>query len=145
MTSSQSDINLNCPHCSKVFLHQPNFDTHVEKHNKGYIPKRLFTPPSDLQLISCLGDLLHKEDLYKLFKRVGPEVDALFKNEHQASYIGSFHQELCPPPDSAGNNPSSHTLGTYFEYYYHHEILFRSEYLIHINNTICHSTISSVV
>jgi hypothetical protein len=143
--SSQTTSSLNCPHCSKVFLHKPNLQAHVEKHNTGHIPKRLFTPPSDLQFVSVLGDLLHKQELYLLFGKVGPEVDILFKNTHQAEYLTKEHPELCPPEDSAGNKPNSHTLGTYFEYYYQTNILFRSKYLIHINIHLCHSTVSPVV
>jgi len=93
------------------------------------------------QFTAILGDLSHKTDLYLEFKTFGPVVEFYFTNRHQANWLRKHHPELVPPPEQPGQEPSEHTLGTAFEFYYYSDLAFRLQYLRHIKLIIEHDLV----
>jgi hypothetical protein len=83
----------------------------------------------ETQFTAIFGDLKHKEDVYTTLQDFGPRVEPLFSNESQAKFLKLCYPELVPPPSSPGQPPSSHTLGTIFEFHYYRDVDFRFTYL----------------
>jgi hypothetical protein len=88
-----------------------------------------------VQFAAILGDLEHKKDVYLSRREFGtPAVDTLLTNRHQATYIRQYYPELVPDKDPSGNPPSTHTLGTIFEYKYYTDVQFKLIYLQRLPN-----------
>lgn len=68
------------------------------------------------QFNAILGDLRHKEDVYIILQKWGPEViNRFFSAKSQASWLKQYAPQLVPPKNPNGVPPSDHTVSTYFE------------------------------
>jgi len=77
-----------------------------------------------IQFAAILGDLQHKQDVYISTQSFTPQVTCLFSNCAQAIFLEKHAPFLIPPGDW-----NTHSLGTFFEYYYYSNLTFRFSYL----------------
>jgi len=85
-----------------------------------------------IQFAAILGDLQHKTDVYVTRQNFLPNTTCLFANFEQAKFISDRHPSLIPSGDW-----STHSLGTFFEFYYYSNLTFRFSYLSLLPEVFC--------
>jgi len=85
-----------------------------------------------IQFAAIIGDLHHKEVVYKRFMSFESNVTCLFANCEQAHFLRVFTPSLIPP-----GNWNNHSLGTFFEFYFQSNISFEFTYLTVLPELTC--------
>lgn len=141
MSDSPGGFYINCS-CGEKFYDLPLYDTHrgagksacrvspsLMAHpgrSNNPFSKSVVNP--ERQLGAFFGDLDHKREVVNFYQKVGGDVQTFFHNKHQAWYVRKFFPDLIA--SHAGMQaPSTHTVGTIFEYNFHTSVCFRFAYL----------------
>jgi hypothetical protein len=85
-----------------------------------------------IQFAAILGDLSHKTGCYLQLQDFSTNTTCLFANVEQAHWISSRHPALIPPGDW-----NTHSLGTFFEYFYYTNLTFRLDYIVSLPSLTC--------
>jgi hypothetical protein len=127
--------------CGTQFLSQHTFDSHKLKGKVScsqskdsdllsLLDEVIVPTSSDKSLAAFDGDLLHKQHLRSY--GLGPSDPAfleLIKNENQGAYLLKFRPDLYPKTP----NPSPHLQGTFFEFAFETDLVFRSQYIVRLS------------